>query len=37
MDTKQKILTEAVKLFAQEGDEAVTVEMIAAAVGIKAP
>ncbi|MBQ6555895.1 MAG: TetR/AcrR family transcriptional regulator [Firmicutes bacterium] len=36
-NTKQLILTEAVKLFAKEGYEAVTVEMIAAAVGIKAP
>lgn len=35
--TKERILTEAVKLFAKEGYEAVTVEMIAAAVGIKAP
>ena len=37
MNTKEKILTEAVKLFAEEGFEAVTVERIAAAVGIKAP
>lgn len=37
MNTKQKILTEAVKLFAREGFDAVTVEMIADAVGIKAP
>ena len=36
-NTKQKILTESVKLFAKEGYEAVTVEEIAAAVGIKAP
>ena len=36
-NTKEKILTEAVKLFAAKGFEAVTVEMIAAAVGIKAP
>jgi len=36
-NTKQKILTEAVKLFATQGFEAVTVEMIADAVGIKAP
>lgn len=35
--TKQTILTEAVRLFAKEGYEAVTVERIAAAVGIKAP
>ena len=37
MKTKEKILTEAVKLFAEEGFEAVTVEKIADAVGIKAP
>ena len=36
-DTKQEILRQAVKLFAKEGCEAVTVEMIASAVGIKAP
>ena len=36
-NTKQTILTEAVKLFAKKGYAAVTVEMIAAAVGIKAP
>ena len=35
--TKQRILTEAVKLFSTEGYEAVTVDQIAAAVGIKAP
>ena len=35
--TKQKIITEAVKLFAKDGYEAVTVEQIATAVGIKAP
>ena len=35
--TKQRILTEAVRLFAKEGYEAVSVEQIAAAVGIKAP
>lgn len=35
--TKQRILSEAVKLFAQQGYEAVRVEQIAAAVGIKAP
>ena len=35
--TKQRILAEAVKLFAKEGYEAVSVEQIAAAVGIKAP
>lgn len=37
MKTKQKILTEAVKLFARDGYEAVTVEQIASAVGIRAP
>lgn len=36
-NTKQKILIEAVKLFAKKGYEAVSVEMIARAVGIKAP
>ena len=35
--TKQRILTEAVKLFSKEGDEAVGVDQIAKAVGIKAP
>ena len=35
--TKQSILTEAVKLFAKEGYEAVSVDQIAKAVGIKAP
>ncbi|MDO4516076.1 MAG: TetR/AcrR family transcriptional regulator [Bacillota bacterium] len=35
--TKQKILLEAVKLFANEGYEAVSVDQIAKAVGIKAP
>lgn len=35
--TKQRIVTEAVKLFAKDGYEAVTVEQIATAVGIKAP
>ena len=35
--TKQKILTEALKLFSQNGYEAVSVEQIANAVGIKAP
>lgn len=35
--TKQKILTEALKLFSQHGYEAVSVEQIANAVGIKAP
>ena len=36
-DTKSRILSEALKLFAQEGYEAVNVEQIADAVGIKAP
>ena len=35
--TKQRILMEALALFAQEGYEAVSVEQIAKAVGIKAP
>ena len=35
--TKQRILTEAINLFAKEGYEAVSVEQIANAVGIKAP
>ena len=35
--TKQRILTEAVRLFAKEGYEAVSVDQIAKAVGIKAP
>ena len=35
--TKEKILFEAVKLFAKEGYEAVSVDQIAKAVGIKAP
>ena len=35
--TKQRILTEALTLFAREGYEAVSVEQIAKAVGIKAP
>ena len=35
--TKQRILTEAVKLFSKEGYEAVRVDQIAKAVGIKAP
>lgn len=35
--TKQRILLEALKLFAKEGYEAVSVEQIAKAVGIKAP
>ena len=36
-NTKQRIVTEAVRLFAKGGYEAVTVEQIATAVGIKAP
>lgn len=36
-NTKQRIVTEAVRLFAKDGYEAVTVEQIATAVGIKAP
>jgi AcrR family transcriptional regulator/cyclopropane fatty-acyl-phospholipid synthase-like methyltransferase len=35
--TKDRILSEAVRLFARDGFEAVTVDQIAAAVGIKAP
>ncbi len=37
MDTKQRILLEALRLFSQRGYDAVGVEQIAAAVGIKAP
>lgn len=37
MDTKHKILLEALRLFSQKGYDAVGVEQIAAAVGIKAP
>lgn len=37
MDTKHKILLEALRLFSQRGYDAVSVEQIAAAVGIKAP
>lgn len=36
-NTKSRILSEALKLFAKEGYEAVNVEQIAEAVGIKAP
>ena len=36
-NTKQRILMEALKLFSKEGYEAVSVEQIANAVGIKAP
>ena len=35
--TKQRVLTEAIRLFAADGYEAVSVERIAQAVGIKAP
>ncbi len=35
--TRQRILTESLKLFSKEGYEAVSVEQIANAVGIKAP
>ena len=35
--TKQRILSEALKLFASKGYEAVSVAQIAGAVGIKAP
>ena len=37
MNTKQRILKEALHLFSQKGYEAVSVEQIADAVGIKAP
>ncbi len=37
MTTKERILEEALKLFSQHGYEAISVEQIAAAVGIKAP
>lgn len=37
VSTKQRILLEALKLFAKKGYEAVSVEEIATAVGIKAP
>lgn len=37
MNTKQKILLESLRLFSQRGYDAVRVEQIAAAVGIKAP
>ncbi len=37
MTTKERILREALELFSQHGYEAVSVEQIAAAVGIKAP
>lgn len=35
--TKQRIVMESLKLFSKEGYEAVSVEQIAAAVGVKAP
>lgn len=37
MNTKQRILLESLRLFSQRGYDAVSVEQIAAAVGIKAP
>ncbi len=37
MTTKDRILEEALNLFSQQGYEAISVEQIAAAVGIKAP
>lgn len=37
MDTKHRILLESLRLFSQGGYDAVSVEQIAAAVGIKAP
>ena len=37
MDTKHKILLESLRLFSQRGYDAVSVEQIATAVGIKAP
>ena len=37
MDTKHRILLEALRLFSQRGYDAVSVEQIASAVGIKAP
>lgn len=37
MDTKQRILRESLRLFSQKGFDAVSVEQIADAVGIKAP
>ena len=36
-NTRQRILTEALSLFSKKGYEAVSVEQIAKAVGIKAP
>lgn len=37
MNTREKIVLEALRLFSQRGYDAVSVEQIAAAVGIKAP
>ena len=37
MHTKQRILLEALRLFSQKGYDAVSVEQIADAVGIRAP
>ena len=37
MRTKERILREALRLFSQKGYDAVSVEQIAGAVGIKAP
>ena len=37
MDTKQRILLEALSLFSKRGYDAISVEQIASAVGIKAP
>lgn len=37
MDTKQRILLEALRLFSKRGYDAISVEQIASAVGIKAP
>ena len=36
-DTKQRIMEEALRLFSENGYDAVSVEQIAQAVGIKAP
>ena len=37
MDTKQRILLEALRLFSKRGYDAISVDQIASAVGIKAP